>query len=278
MLLQQTYPSWLYQVNLGATTMWERWDGWTPTGGFQTIGMNSFNHYSFGAVGEYLYSAVGGINPASPGYQTIRIQPVPGTGLTWANTSYNSTRGLISTAWTNTGSVFNLAVVIPPNTTAQVYVPTTNASAITESGLPAASSPGVTYVGTSNSAAIYSVGSGSYMFSSPYSIPVPPSVIITTTNQTGTGSGTFYPNWNIVTNGSLIAGQSPTTAVGDFSEEVSGRNVNSLTAGGSLGITKITGTSSTTTSTNYVTCGNGGSPVAGSTVIYTLTAPPTAMT
>ena len=91
-LLQQTYPSWLYQVTLGATTMWERWDGWTPGAGFQTIGMNSFNHYAFGSVGEYLYSVVGGIKPASPGYKTIRIQPVPGLGLTWANTSYNSTR------------------------------------------------------------------------------------------------------------------------------------------------------------------------------------------
>ena len=89
-LLQQTYPSWLYQVNLGATTMWERWDGWTPGAGFETIGMNSFNHYAFGSVGEYLYGVVGGIKPASPGYKTIRIQPVPGAGLTWANTSYNS--------------------------------------------------------------------------------------------------------------------------------------------------------------------------------------------
>ena len=267
LLLQQTYPSWLYQVTLGATTMWERWDGWTPGAGFQTVAMNSFNHYSFGAVGEYLYDAVGGINPASPSYSTIRIQPVPGIGLTWANTSYNSTRGLISTAWTNTGSAFNLAVVIPPNTTAQVYVPTTNAGAITESGVPAASSPGVTYVGLSNSAAIYSVGSGSYMFSSPYSIPVP-TVIITTTNQTGSGSGTFYPSWTVVTNGSLIAGQYPGTATGNFSEEVPGRNVNSLTAGGSLGLTQITGTSGYTTSTNYVTGGNGSS--AGSLVTYAL--------
>ena len=259
LLLQQTYPSWLYQVTIGSTTMWETWDGalWS-----------SFNHYAFGSVGQYLYGAVGGINPASPGYSTILIQPVPGSGLTWANTSYNSTRGLISTAWTNTGSAFNLAVAIPPNTTAQVYVPTTNASAITESGLPAAGSPGVSYVGVSNGVAIYAVGSGSYMFASPFSIAVPPGVIITTTNQTGNGSGTFYPAWTVVTNGSLIAGQPPVTATGNFSEEAVGRNVNSLTAGGSLGLTQIQGTQATTTSTNYVTCGNGNG--AGSVVIYTL--------
>ena len=271
LLLQQTYPSWLYQVNLGATTMWERWDGWTPTGGFETIGMNSFNHYSFGAVGEYMYDAIGGINPASPSYATIRIQPVPGNGLNWANTSYNSTRGMISTAWTNTGSAFNLDVVIPPNTTAQIYVPTTNAAAITESGVPATGSPGVAYVGLSNSYAVYAVGSGQYVWSSPFAIPVPPSVIITTTNQTGTGTGSFTPSWNVVTNGSLIAGQAPATATGDFSEEayLGTRVVNSLTAGGSLAIT--TGGSPKTTSSNYVTCGNGGSPAAGSTLIYNLT-------
>ncbi|MGA2747491.1 MAG: glycoside hydrolase family 78 protein [Verrucomicrobiota bacterium] len=172
LLLQQTYPSWLYQVILGSTTMWERWDGWTPSAGFESDTMNSFNHYAFGSVGQYLYSVVGGINPASPGYKSILIQPVTGSGLTWADTSYNSTRGLISTAWTNVGGAFNLSVVIPPNTTAQVYVPTTNPSAITESGVPATNSPGVTYVGMSNGYAIYAVGSGNYVWSSPVRAPV----------------------------------------------------------------------------------------------------------
>lgn len=274
LLLQQTYPSWLYQVNLGATTMWERWDGWTPSAGFENVGMNSFNHYAFGSVGQYLYSVIGGINPASPGYKTITIQPVPGIGLTWANTSYNSTRGLISTAWTNTGGIFSLGVVIPPNTVAQVYVPTTNAAGVTESDVPAASSPGVTYVGTSNGCAVYSVGSGSYLWSSPYTIPVVPGVIITATNQAGSGSGTFYPSWTVVTNGSLIAGLIPNTASGNFSEEASGRSVTSLTAKNNLGLTRITGSPGypITTSTNYVTCGNNYG--AGSLLIYTLTNSP----
>jgi hypothetical protein len=142
--------------------------------------MNSFNHYSFGAVGQYLYSVVGGISSTTPGYKSIRIQPVPGLGLTWANTSYNSTRGLISTAWTNVGNIFNLALVIPPNTTAQIYVPTTNAAAVTESGLPAVTAPGVSYVGVSNAAAVYNVGSGQYFFSSPLPTPIiviPPTVV-----------------------------------------------------------------------------------------------------
>lgn len=270
LLLQQTFPSWLYQVNLGATTMWERWDGWTPTGGFESVTMNSFNHYAFGSVGQYLYGVIGGISSSSPGYRAILIQPVPGVGLTWANSSYNSARGLISTAWTNTGSVFNLAVAIPPNTTAQVYVPTTNAAAITESGVPAASSPGVAYLGASNGCAIYGIGSGSYQWSSPFAIALPPSVVMTATNQTGTGSGTFYPSWTVVTNSSLIAGRSPSGAVGNFSEEATGRNVLSLTTSNNLGLTQITGNPGypITTSTNYVTCGNGSG--AGSLLSYAL--------
>jgi len=174
LLLEETYPSWLYQVKLGATTMWERWDGWTPFGGFQTVIMNSFNHYAFGSVGEYLYSVIGGIKPASPGYAAIVIKPVPGAGLTWANTSYHCIRGVISTAWTNLNNTFNLEVVIPPNTRAQVYVPTTDAGAITESGVLAVNSPGVTYLGLSNGYAVYSVGSGRYLWASPLPTPAAP--------------------------------------------------------------------------------------------------------
>lgn len=268
LLLQETYPSWLYQVTLGATTMWERWDGWTPSGGFQTIGMNSFNHYAFGSVGEYLYGGVGGIKPGSPGYRTIKIQPVTGNGLTWANTRYSSIRGLISTAWTNTSGKLDLKVVIPPNTSAEVSVPTGNPATVTESGLPAQSAPGVTYLGTSNNHAIYLVGSGEYHWKSTLPVPPQPSVVITSTNQVGTGSGTFYPAWPLVTNGSLIAYKLPSTMSGNFSMETSfgNRNVKSLTDGGSLGIR--TGGSPVTTSTNYVTCGNGNG--AGSMVVYTL--------
>jgi alpha-L-rhamnosidase len=173
-LLQKTYPSWLYQVTLGATTMWERWDGWTPGAGFETVTMNSFNHYAFGAVGQYLYSAIAGLNEASPGYKSMLIQPVPGAGLSWAAATYNSVRGTVSTAWTNVGNTFNLAVTIPPNTSAQIYVPTTNAGAITESGVPAATSPGVVYLGLSNNAAVFAVGSGQYFWSSPLPAALPP--------------------------------------------------------------------------------------------------------
>jgi len=83
LLLQDTFPSWLFSVKQGATTIWERWDGWTPEKGFQDPGMNSFNHYSLGSCGEYLFGGIGGIRPASPGFKTILIQPVIRDGLTW---------------------------------------------------------------------------------------------------------------------------------------------------------------------------------------------------
>ena len=153
--------------------------------------MNSFNHYAFGSVGEYLYSVVGGIKPLSTAFKTILVQPVAGAGLTWANTSYNSRAGLIATAWTNVGGTLNLDVVIPPNTSAQVYVPTTNANAITESGVPATNSPGVTWLANSNGCAIYAVGSGRYSWSSPVPIQPPP-LEVTETDAVFSG-GSFPP-------------------------------------------------------------------------------------
>jgi alpha-L-rhamnosidase len=276
MLAKTDYPSWGYMLGLGATTIWERWNSVNLDGTVNTESMNSLNHANFGTCAEWFYRGILGIDMLQPGFRQILINPQVGGGLTSAQGYYDSIPGRIASAWQFTNNVLTLQVTIPENTTAEIHVPTTNASAITESGVPAASSPGVTYVGISNSAAIYTVGSGNYLFTSPFSvpvIPVAPGVIITATNQTGSGSGTFYPNWTIVTKGSLIAGQAPSVAAGNFSEEVSGRNVNSLTAGGSLGLTLITGTSGTTCSTNYVTCGNGtgsGGSSAGSTIIYTL--------
>ncbi len=164
LLLQETYPSWLFQVKLGATTMWERWDGWTPEHGFQTIEMNSFNHYAFGSVGEYLYGVVGGIRAESPGYDKIRIQPVPGEGLDWASTSFNSIHGPIATHWKRTPQGLELSVTIPPNTTATVYVPAADPATITESGKPAAQAEGVKFLRMEKGAAAYAVGSGRYEF------------------------------------------------------------------------------------------------------------------
>jgi hypothetical protein len=175
MLAKTNYPSWGFQVGLGATTIFELWNSVNADGSLNVSqdAMNSLNHANFGACAEWFYRGILGINPRAPGYAQILINPIPGGNLTSAAGHYDSVPGRISSAWTFTNHLFSLAVTIPPNATAQICVPTTNASAITESGVPAASSPGVTYIGFTNDTAIYAVGSGDYLFSSPWLMAAP---------------------------------------------------------------------------------------------------------
>jgi alpha-L-rhamnosidase len=165
-LLQETYPSWLFPVKNGATTVWERWDGWTPEKGFQTIAMNSFNHYAFGSVGEYLYRQVAGIDTDGPGYHKIVIHPAVAAGLTHARAAYESAAGRIESAWRVDGGRFRLNVTVPPNTTATVYVPASAADQVTEGGAPAARSRGVSPLRSEDGAIVFRVGSGRYQFES----------------------------------------------------------------------------------------------------------------
>ena len=164
LLLQEDFPSWLFQVRNGATSIWERWDGWRPDRGFQDSGMNSFNHYSFGAVGEYLYRMIGGISETEPGYRKIQIKPVVDPRLQWANTGYKSQYGEIATNWSLDNNTLSLGVTIPANTTATVYVPAGNAGAVLESGGPASEAKGVKFLRSENGYAVYTVGSGDYRF------------------------------------------------------------------------------------------------------------------
>jgi alpha-L-rhamnosidase len=164
LLCQQTYPSWLFMVKNGATTIWERWDTFVPGKGFQEPGMNSFNHVVWGAVGEYLYGMIGGIRAESPGYKIIHIQPAVCKEITWAKTSYDSIRGRISTAWNAEGGRLRLNLTIPANTTALVFMPAKDAAAVTESGKPASKAAGVKFLRMENGAAVYAVESGSYSF------------------------------------------------------------------------------------------------------------------
>jgi len=165
-LLQETYPSWLFPVKSGATTVWERWDGWTPDKDFQTISMNSFNHYSFGAVGEYLYRQVAGIDTDGPGYRRIIIRPAIAAGLTNTQASYESPAGHIESAWRVDGKHLILNVTIPPNTAATIYVPASGADQVTECGTPASSARGVSLLRSEDGAAVFHVGSGRYQFES----------------------------------------------------------------------------------------------------------------
>ncbi|AIE86284.1 alpha-L-rhamnosidase [Fimbriimonas ginsengisoli] len=125
LLLQESWPSWLYSVTQGATTIWERWDGWTHDKGFQDVGMNSFNHYAYGAIGAWLYAVVAGIDvdEARPGYEHIVLRPRPGGGLTQAKGALASTHGLIESAWKIEDGSWIWEVLVPANCTATAYVP-----------------------------------------------------------------------------------------------------------------------------------------------------------
>ncbi len=125
LLNQKTWPSWLYSVTLGATTIWERWDGWTQERGFQDPGMNSFNHYAYGSIGAWMYNTIAGIelDPAQPGYKHIILAPQPGGGLTSAKGALKSMYGEIVSDWTLDGGKFTWKIVVPPNTTATIHVP-----------------------------------------------------------------------------------------------------------------------------------------------------------
>jgi alpha-L-rhamnosidase len=157
LLLQDTYPSWLFPVKNGATTIWERWDGWTPDHGFQTPTMNSFNHYSLGSCGQWMFETAAGIAPASPGFKAIEIRPIPGGGLKTVSASYESPYGTIRTKWVVDGNQFKLWVTIPPNTQADVVVPGTGAAAVE-------AADGVHR--DEQHASRFTVGSGDYVFTS----------------------------------------------------------------------------------------------------------------
>ncbi|MFY9154208.1 MAG: family 78 glycoside hydrolase catalytic domain [Prolixibacteraceae bacterium] len=122
---RKDYPSWLYPVTQGATTIWERWDGQKPDGTFQDVGMNSFNHYAYGAIGEWLYQYVAGINidPKSPGYKHMILEPHSGGGLTQADAEFISLYGKIKSAWKLEGNDFVYEATVPANTTATIKLP-----------------------------------------------------------------------------------------------------------------------------------------------------------
>ncbi len=164
LLTNDTYPSWGYSIKHGATTIWERWDGWTEDKGFQDPAMNSFNHYAYGSAGQWMFSTVAGIDTDGPGFQRLKIHPQPGGGLTYAKASYDSIQGKIATDWRLEDDHFQLSVTIPANTTATVLIPAQNEKDVTEGGQPAAQAEGVKFLRMENGTALYEVGSGTYRF------------------------------------------------------------------------------------------------------------------
>ncbi|WP_245850806.1 family 78 glycoside hydrolase catalytic domain [Paenibacillus herberti] len=166
LLNNDTYPSWGYQIKKGATTMWERWDAIRPDGSFQDAGMNSFNHYAYGAVGDWMYQNIAGIqsDPTNPGYKHILIKSLPGGDLTKASGSYESVYGTIVSKWEKAGAVYKQHVTVPVNTTATLYIPADSKWAVTEGKGFAHSAEGVQFVGMEDGNAVFKLGSGDYQF------------------------------------------------------------------------------------------------------------------
>ena len=166
LLNREAYPSWLYPVKQGATTIWERWDGLKPDGSFQDKGMNSFNHYAYGAIGEWMYRVMAGIeiDPAVPGYKHTLIQPRPGGGFTRASASHMTLYGRVSSAWKIEGRAFELAVEIPPNTTATVRLPDAPLAEVTEGGRALAAGSGIVSWRQDGPTVVVEAGSGLYRF------------------------------------------------------------------------------------------------------------------
>jgi len=166
LLLREEYPSWLYPVSMGATTIWERWDGLKPDGTFQDKGMNSFNHYAYGAVGKWLYSYVAGIriDEEQPGYRHILIQPRPGGDLTHASATTHSMYGEVSSSWKIKDNQFILEINIPANSYATATLPRAKLEGIKESGKALADADGVRTYRQADADVVVEVGSGHYQF------------------------------------------------------------------------------------------------------------------
>ncbi|MBI2497535.1 MAG: family 78 glycoside hydrolase catalytic domain [Opitutae bacterium] len=166
LLRQREYPSWFYPILNGATTMWERWNSWTKETGFGEVGMNSFNHYAYGAIGEWLYASVAGIDldPAEPGYQSIRLAPLPGGKITAAKGCLDSMHGRIVSDWRMTPGCFEWQVEIPPNTTAIASFPVPRFATIVEGKTPLARVQGVARVSRRGAVPNCKLASGTYRF------------------------------------------------------------------------------------------------------------------
>ncbi|WP_442886702.1 family 78 glycoside hydrolase catalytic domain [Congregicoccus parvus] len=165
-LLNEDYPSWGFPIKMGATTMWERWNSIRPDGEFGPVDMNSFNHYAYGAVGDWMFSHLGGLQALEPGYKRSRIAPLVGHGgLAHVRCTQETAYGRLASAWSVDSARATLEIEIPVNTTAIVCLPGSDGAGVVEGGRPAGSAPGVHFLRVEDGAALYAVGSGCYEFS-----------------------------------------------------------------------------------------------------------------
>jgi alpha-L-rhamnosidase len=163
LLLQTTYPSWGYMIDHGATTMWERWNGDQMMG---DPSMNSYNHYAYGAVAEWLYRYAAGIDEAAedPGFHRLVLHPQFDATLGAAKATYDSSYGPITSNWKVDGNTISWDVVIPPNATGLLYFPGDVTSTILEGGKDIRHSPAISFLLRDDRNAVYEAGAGTYSF------------------------------------------------------------------------------------------------------------------
>jgi len=167
LLLQTDYPSWGFEVVNGATTMWERWNSYTHEEGFgaeRNTGMNSFNHYGFGAVCEWMFRNAAGIKAAAPAYREVVIRPEPDRRIGHVRSNYQSISGNIVSNWAYNDGGLTMEVEIPANVKAQIHVPAISVDAVTENGVPAFESEGLEFTGWEDGYVVFRAGSGKYHF------------------------------------------------------------------------------------------------------------------
>jgi alpha-L-rhamnosidase len=168
LLLQETYPSWIYPVRMGATTIWERWDGQKTDSTFQDDGMNSFNHYAYGAIGDWMYRVSAGIDAMKPGYKEILIQPRTSKKLDYSKASFESLYGTIASGWERKNGKIIITIQIPANTKAIIMLPVDDLAKVTHNGFPVSTDKKENLVlavdDNGKRSTGFQIGSGNYTF------------------------------------------------------------------------------------------------------------------
>lgn len=169
LLEKEDYPSWLYPISKGATTIWEHWDGIKPDGTMWSDAMNSFNHYAYGAVGDWMYKTILGINPASEGYRKSVVQPKRGGSLTYAKGGMETVYGLLYSEWkvsekNHIEHALDMKVIIPANTVSTIIIEDIETDTLTENGKDIKTGNGITEIKIEKNKAIITVKSGAYCF------------------------------------------------------------------------------------------------------------------
>ncbi|TDT47396.1 alpha-L-rhamnosidase [Maribacter spongiicola] len=169
LLFNETYPSWFYSINQGATTIWERWNSYSKEEGFNPQNMNSLNHYAYGAIGEWMYERIAGISPLEAGYKVIKIAPVPNTDyLTNASASLHTPFGMVSNSWKISNDQFKMETQIPPNTTAKIIIPKIGTEELAVNDQKLAAIKEIKLLSTGDDFIEIMVQPGTYNFLTPY--------------------------------------------------------------------------------------------------------------